>query len=194
MLIAGVDEAGRGPLAGPVYAAAVVLDENNPILGLKDSKLLSAVERNRLSQEIYEKALDWKIAKVEVEEIDRINILQATLLAMKQAIEGLKIQVEEVLVDGNVTPKVALPIRAIIKGDLKIKAISAASILAKCARDQEMIDLDKIYRGYAFARNKGYPSKEHLEALQKLGVCSIHRKTYAPVRKVLEAKLEMSQS
>jgi ribonuclease HII len=186
MLICGVDEAGRGPLAGSVYAAAVILDVNNPIEGLADSKKLSEKKRDFLSGEIKTKALAWGIASCTCQEIDEINILQASLLAMKRAIEAMQAQFnitpDLVQVDGNKCPKISLPCEAIVKGDSKVQAISAASILAKVARDAELYELDKIYPQYGFAKHKGYPTAAHLLALQAYGICPQHRLSYAPVK------------
>jgi ribonuclease HII len=184
MTVAGVDEAGRGPLAGPVIAAAVILDASRPIAGLADSKKLSARKRELLALEIRDKALAWAIGRVDNHEIDRINILQASLLAMKIAIENLSITPEQVLVDGNRCPAIAYSVTAIIKGDQTVPAISAASILAKVARDAEMVGLDSIYPGYGFAKHKGYPTSEHISALEKLGACPIHRRSFAPVNQL----------
>lgn len=184
-LICGVDEAGRGPLAGAVYAAAVILNPDRPILGLADSKKLSEKKRDILSVEIKQYALAWSIASSSVEEIDQINILQASLLAMKRAIESLTIEADLVLVDGNKCPKIQIACEAIIKGDSKVAAISAASILAKTARDAELYELDAIYPQYGFAKHKGYPTKEHLSMLALHGVSPIHRLSYAPIKKVL---------
>ena len=185
-LICGVDEAGRGPLAGSVYAAAVILDANNPILGLMDSKKLSEKKRDFLSAEIKQKALAWAIASCTAQEIDDINILQASLTAMKRAIEAMQAQFnitpDLVQVDGNKCPKISLPCEAIVKGDSKVQAISAASILAKVARDAELYELDKIYPQYGFAKHKGYPTAVHLLALQAHGICPQHRLSYAPVK------------
>ena len=183
--LAGVDEAGRGPLAGPVIAAAVILDLNNPIAGLDDSKRLTAKRREVLAAEIKIKALAWAIGRVDHEEIDRINILKASLLAMKIAIEGLMVTPEQVVVDGNKCPTVSLQIDAIIGGDRLVPAISAASILAKVTRDEEMVGLDTVYPGYGFAKHKGYPTREHIKALEVLGVSDIHRRSYAPVQRLL---------
>ena len=188
-LICGVDEAGRGPLAGSVYAAAVILDANNPIIGLADSKKLSEKKRDFLSAEIKTKALAWGIASCTCQEIDEINILQASLTAMKRAIEAMQAQFNVipnlVQVDGNKCPKISLPCEAIVKGDSKVQAISAASILAKVARDAELYELDKIYPQYGFAQHKGYPTATHLLALQAHGICPQHRLSYAPVRFLL---------
>lgn len=185
-LLAGVDEVGRGPLAGPVVTAAVILDPENPIEGLMDSKKLTEKKREVLAKEIRARALYWALGRAEVEEIDKINILQASLLAMQRAVSALRVKAEWVLVDGNHCPAFACPAQAIIKGDGLIPVISAASILAKVARDHEMVALDAEYPGYGMARHKGYPSRAHVEALQLLGVSAIHRRTYAPVRRVLE--------
>ena len=181
MLIAGVDEAGRGPLAGPVVAAAVILDAARPIKGLRDSKLLTAAARERLAGEIRERALAYCVAHADVAEIDELNILQATLLAMRRAVEGLALAPGEVLVDGNRCPRLACSARAIVKGDRDVAAISAASILAKTVRDTLLIELDGVYPGYGFARNKGYGTPEHLAALDRLGPCAAHRRSFAPV-------------
>lgn len=184
--VAGVDEAGRGPLAGPVVAGAVILDPENPITGLDDSKRLSASRRERLFDEIQEKALAWAVASASVAEIDSINILQATMLAMQRAVNALQPTAEHALVDGNRCPELSCPAQAIVRGDSKVAAISAASILAKVTRDREMQALDVMYPGYGLAQHKGYPSKAHVEALEMLGASPIHRRSYAPVRKVLE--------
>jgi len=184
--VAGVDEAGRGPLAGPVIAAAVILDPVHPVAGLRDSKKLTEKRRAALFDEITGNALAWAVGRAEVEEIDSINILQATLLAMRRAVEQLVPGADAVLVDGNQCPQLACPVQAIIKGDDKVAAISAASIIAKVSRDREMLVLDSLYPGYGLARHKGYPSRMHLEALQNLGVTPIHRRSYAPVRRLLE--------
>ena len=188
MLICGVDEAGRGPLAGSVYAAAVILDVNNPIVGLSDSKKLSEKKRDFLSSEIKAKALAWGIASCTCQEIDKINILQASLLAMKRAIEAMQVQFnvipDLVQVDGNKCPKIRLPCEAIVKGDSKVQAISAASILAKVARDAELYELDKVYPQYGFAQHKGYPTALHLEMLSMHGVTSVHRVSYEPVKRL----------
>lgn len=186
-LVAGVDEVGRGPLAGPVVAAAVILDPLNPIEGLMDSKKLTEKRRTILSQEIRQKALAWAIGRAEVEEIDAINILQASLLAMQRAVHALPVRVQHALIDGNRCPDLTCTSEAIIKGDSKVPAISAASIIAKVARDEEMIAMAQQYPGYGFEGHKGYPTKQHVEALYTLGVTSIHRRTFGPVRKALEA-------
>ena len=185
-IIAGVDEVGRGPLAGPVIAAAVILNPENPIQGLVDSKKISEKKRNILAKEIREKALAWAIGRAEHDEIDSLNILHASLLAMKRAIESLSIKPELVLVDGLHCPDIIYKVEAVIKGDSKIPAISAASIIAKVARDSEMIALDSQYPGYGFSQHKGYPTKMHVNALKELGVSSIHRKSFAPVKHLLE--------
>ena len=183
--LAGVDEVGRGPLAGPVVAGAVILDENKPIDGLRDSKCVTASRRARLFDEIQQKALAWSVAFATVEEIDNINILQATLLAMQRAVEALQPTADYVLIDGNRCPELSCPSRAIIKGDSRVAAISAASIIAKVTRDREMQVLDARYPGYGLARHKGYPSKAHIEALEVLGASPVHRRSYAPVKRVL---------
>lgn len=184
-LIAGVDEAGRGPLAGPVVAAAVILDDLNPIAGLNDSKKLSALRREKLFDEIRAKALCCSIAQASVEEIDEINILQATLLAMRRAVEGLRLKPAKVLVDGNRLPVLDVLAEAIVKGDATVPAISAASILAKVHRDRLCETLHEAHPGYGFAVHKGYPTPEHLDALQRLGACDVHRRSFAPVRAAL---------
>ena len=184
-LLAGVDEVGRGPLAGPVVAAAVILDPARPITGLADSKALTEKRREALSIEIREKALAWALGRAEVEEIDALNILQASLLAMQRAVAALAIAPEYAVVDGNRLPKLLCPALAIIKGDQTVAAISAASIIAKVARDSEMITLDTHYPGYGLAQHKGYPTKAHVLALDVLGVSAIHRRSFGPVRKLL---------
>lgn len=184
LLIAGVDEAGRGPLAGPVYAAAVILDPARPIEGLADSKKLSEKARDRLAPLIRERALAWAIASSSVEEIDQINILQATLLAMRRAVESLQPQPQEILVDGLHCPRVAMPARGIVKGDASEPAISAASILAKTARDAELMRLHALYPQYGLDRHKGYPTAAHLAAIREHGVAIIHRRSFGPVRKL----------
>lgn len=186
ILLAGCDEVGRGPLAGDVVAAAVILDPENPILGLDDSKKLTEKKRDLLFDEIQLKAKSWCVARATVAEIDSINILQASLLAMHRAVQGLHIQPEYVLVDGNKLPKWNYVAEAVVKGDSRVAAISAASILAKVVRDREMVELDKQYPGYGFADHKGYPTKVHMDALDKLGVTPIHRTSYAPVRAKIE--------
>ncbi len=184
-LICGVDEAGRGPLAGAVFAAAVILNPEKPIVGLADSKKLSEKKRDLLAEQIKKDALAWAIASCSAQEIDEINILQASLLAMRRAVEALKLQPSEALVDGLHCPKLSIATRAIVKGDSKEACISAASILAKTARDAELYILDKQYPEYGFAKHKGYPTPLHMEMLQKHGVLEIHRKTYAPVKRLL---------
>ncbi len=185
LIIAGVDEAGRGPLVGNVVAAAVILDPNNPIEGLNDSKKLTEKKREFLFNEICEKALDFAIVSISPQIIDEINILQASLLAMKQAVEKLNISADLVQVDGNKCPDISIPCEAIVKGDSKVAEISAASILAKVSRDREMVELDKIYPAYGFAKHKGYPTALHLEKIKELGITPYHRKTFKPVAKVL---------
>lgn len=188
-LVCGVDEAGRGPLAGAVYAAAVILNPERTISGLADSKKLSEKKRDLLSVEIKQYSLAWAIASCSAKEIDEINILQASLLAMKRAIEAMQVQFnitpDLVQVDGNKCPKINLPCEAVVKGDSKVQAISAASILAKVARDAELYELDKIYPQYGFAQHKGYPTSFHLEMLVLHGVSTIHRLSYAPVKKLI---------
>lgn len=184
-LVAGVDEAGRGPLAGPVVAAAVILDELNPIDGLADSKKLTAARRERLYDEIRAKALCCSIAEASVEEIDRLNILQATLLAMRRAVAGLRLKPAKVLVDGNRLPVLDVLAEAIVKGDAKVPAISAASILAKVHRDRWCAEYDREFPQYGFASHKGYGTAEHLAALRQHGACPQHRKSFAPVTEVL---------
>ncbi len=188
--VAGVDEAGRGPLAGPVIAAAVILDPENPVNGLKDSKQLTPSRREALYLEITQKAIAWAVGRAGVEEIDRLNILQATLLAMQRAVVMLRPAAHYVLVDGNQCPRLDCPVEAVVRGDSTIAAISAASIIAKVTRDREMDEMDRRYPGYGLARHKGYPSREHLQALQRLGVTPQHRRSYAPVRKLLRKNEE----
>ena len=184
-LVAGVDEAGRGPLAGPVVAAAVILDELAPIKGLKDSKQLTARARERLYDEIRAKALCCCIAQASVAEIDALNILQATLLAMRRAVEGLRLRPHRVLVDGNQLPLLTMPALAIVKGDAKVKAISAASIVAKVHRDRLCLELHARHPQYGFDGHKGYPTPAHLAALREHGASPEHRRSFAPVRAVL---------
>ena len=186
MIIAGCDEVGRGPLAGDVVAAAVILDDRQPIEGLADSKKLSEKRRKALFETIKTKALSWSIARASVAEIDQINILQASLLAMKRAVEGLHVQPDHVLVDGNKLPKWHYSSEAIVQGDGKIEQISAASILAKVTRDQELVALDAKYPGYGLAKHKGYPTKAHMEALKTLGPTPIHRVSFGPVAQLLK--------
>lgn len=184
-MICGVDEAGRGPLAGAVFAAAVILDPAQPIAGLADSKKLSEKKRDALALLIKQHALAWSIASASAEEIDTINILQASLLAMKRAVEGLSIMPSQVLVDGLYCPDTTIPSQAIVKGDSKVAEISAASILAKTARDAEMLQLHTLYPQYGFDKHKGYPVPLHLAALAEHGVSPVHRRSYAPVKKYL---------
>ena len=184
-LIAGVDEAGRGPLAGPVVAAAVILDPRRPIRGVADSKQLTPLQRSRLEIAIQSQAHAWAIGRAEVDEIDRINILQATLLAMQRAVAALDPAPRRVLIDGDRCPRLACPAVAIVQGDRKVAAIAAASILAKVARDREMEALDARYPGYGFARHKGYTTREHVRALRRLGATPIHRRSFQPVCDVI---------
>ncbi|OIQ99932.1 ribonuclease HII [mine drainage metagenome] len=186
LLICGVDEAGRGPLAGPVSAAAVILDEARPIEGLADSKKLSEKQRDRLAPIIRERALAWAVAYAEVGEIDQLNILQATLLAMRRAVLELHTRPHQVLVDGLYCPQTGIPSQAIVKGDSKIAAISAASILAKTARDELMMRLHEQYPQYGFDGHKGYPTAVHLAALREHGVSEVHRRSFRPVREALQ--------
>ena len=185
-LVAGVDEVGRGPLCGPVITAAVILDPQRPILGLNDSKKLTEKKREALYIEIQEKALAWCIGRAEVEEIDRLNILQATMLAMQRAVEGLSITPDLALIDGNRCPQLNMECEAVVQGDGLIAEISAASILAKVTRDREMVLLDAQYPGYGIAQHKGYPTPAHLKALQTLGPTPIYRRSFAPVRRLFE--------
>ncbi len=187
-LVAGVDEAGRGPLAGPVVAAAVILDDTQPIVGLGDSKKLSERVRERLFDEIRAKALCSVIAEASVDEIDELNILGATMLAMRRAVEGLRLKPGKVLVDGNRLPPLKVPAEAIVKGDAKVAAISAASILAKVHRDRLCLDLHARYPQYGFATHKGYPTADHLAALQQHGACPEHRRSFGPVRLVIQSR------
>jgi ribonuclease HII len=184
-LLAGVDEVGRGPLAGPVVAAAVILDPARPIEGLADSKKISEKKRERLFDEICSKAFAWSVSGASVEEIDRLNILHASILAMKRAIETLPVMAEYTLVDGNRVPKLSMPSAAVVKGDSLVQCISAASILAKVSRDREMIAFEEQFPGYGLAKHKGYPTKTHIEALRKLGVTPLHRRSFGPVRACL---------
>ena len=186
MKIAGVDEAGRGPLVGSVVAAAVILDPDNPIVGLNDSKKLTEKKREKLFIEIQEKALAWSIAEATHAEIDELNILQATFLAMRRAVESLNVQPEKVIVDGNQIPKgISIACEAIVGGDASHAEISAASILAKVTRDRQMQALDLIYPDFGFAKHKGYPTKAHFEAIAAHGVIDQHRRSYSPVKKAL---------
>ncbi|MFP3373001.1 MULTISPECIES: ribonuclease HII [unclassified Pseudomonas] len=193
-LVAGVDEVGRGPLCGAVVTAAVILDPARPILGLNDSKKLTEAKREALFDEICEKALSFCIARAEVEEIDRLNILQATMLAMQRAVQGLHITPKLALIDGNRCPKLAVPASPVIKGDSQVPAIAAASILAKVTRDREMSAFELIYPGYGMGGHKGYPTPVHLEALARLGPTPIHRRSFAPVRAALEAREGVTDS
>jgi ribonuclease HII len=186
-LVAGVDEAGRGPLAGPVVAAAVMLDDLQPIRGLRDSKTLGPATRERLDAEIRAKALCVCVAEASVEEIDRLNILQATLLAMQRAVEGLRLIPTRVLVDGNRLPLLRMPAEAIVKGDAKVAAIAAASIVAKVHRDELLVRLHERHPLYGFADHKGYPTPDHLSALRMHGACEAHRRSFAPVREALRS-------
>lgn len=182
MLICGVDEAGRGPLAGPVFAACVVLSPADPIAGLADSKKLTTLRRERLAREIRSRAAAWAIASATVEEIDRLNILRASLLAMRRAVEQLSLVPDQVLVDGLHCPELRWPTRAVVRGDSTVAAISAASILAKTTRDAAMLDLHARFPEYGFDRHKGYPTPDHLQALRRFGVSPVHRRSFAPVR------------
>ena len=184
--VAGVDEVGRGPLAGDVVAAAVILDPEQPIAGLRDSKKLSETRRQQLAGLIMERALAWSVARASVAEIDEINILQASLLAMHRAVQGLDPQPGYVLVDGNRLPRWPYASEPVVKGDDRVPAIAAASILAKVQRDSELVALEQQYPGYGFAAHKGYPTPMHLAALQELGVTPVHRRSFAPVRRLLE--------
>lgn len=187
--LCGVDEAGRGPLAGAVFAAAVILDPARPVQGLADSKLLDPARRARLAEAIRRDALAWAVASATVAEIDELNILRASLAAMARAVECLGVDPGEVVVDGLHVPGTRWPERAVVKGDRLVPAISAASILAKTARDAEMAELDLRFPGYGFARHKGYPTPEHLAALRLLGPCEIHRRTFGPVREAIAQRM-----
>jgi len=178
----GCDEAGRGAGAGEIYVGAVILDPDHPIEGLADSKKLTALKREALSIEIKLHALSWCINQASLEEIEKLNVLRATLVAMKRAVEGLKVKPDKVLVDGNHAPDLDIPVEAIVKGDARIPAISAASILAKVARDESMVEYHRLYPEYGFDVHKGYFTREHTEALRKHGPCPIHRRTYSPIR------------
>ena len=184
-LVCGVDEVGRGPLCGAVVTAAVILDPNQPIEGLNDSKKLSEKKRDALFDEIKAKALCWSIGRAEVEEIDELNILQATMLAMTRAVEGLSVKPDLALIDGNRCPTLSCRAEAIVKGDGRVAEISAASILAKVTRDREMDEMEKLYPGYGIAGHKGYPTKAHLQALKELGVTPIHRRSFKPVHELI---------
>jgi len=190
LLVAGVDEAGRGPLAGPVVAAAVILDPMNPVSDLADSKVLSESKRDKLFRAIKESALSWSIAQASVEEIDGLNILQATLLAMQRAIKGLHIQPDEVLIDGNRLPILSIPAQAIVKGDSKVQAISAASILAKVHRDKIMYEYHQQYPDFSFHIHKGYGTRQHLSEIERYGFLEIHRRTFNPVKTMIMQQKE----
>ncbi len=194
LLIAGVDEVGRGPLAGPVIAAAVILDPARPIAGLADSKKLSPARRERLTLDIRANALAWALGRAEVAEIDRLNIFQASLLAMRRAVEALPMTPDRVLVDGKHCPPLACPCTAIVKGDVTVPAISAASILAKVTRDAELRELHDRYPRYDFARHKGYPTAVHREALRRYGPCPEHRRSFAPVAAALQTIIVEEQA
>lgn len=189
--IAGVDEAGRGPLAGPVIAAAVILDPHRPIQGLADSKKLSAKRREQLEQQIRQHALAFAIGRAEVEEIDQLNILWASMLAMQRAVDGLSIQADRILIDGNRVPKGMTRAIAIVRGDQTEPAISAASILAKQSRDRELIELDQTFPVYGFRQHKGYPTKAHIAAIESHGVTVHHRRSFGPVNRVVQRDLEL---
>lgn len=184
-LICGVDEAGRGPLAGPVYAAAVILDPKRPIPGVADSKSLTEARRGRIALAVKARSLCWAVAHASVEEIDRLNILRATLLAMRRAVEALTMVPQEVLVDGLHCPALPLPMRAIVRGDATVAVIAAASVLAKTERDAEMRRLHERFPNYGFDRHKGYPTAAHIEALRRYGACEVHRRTFAPVGQII---------
>jgi ribonuclease HII len=188
----GVDEAGRGPLAGPVYAAAVMLDPRRVIEGLADSKVLSAQQREELEQQIKQRARAWAIAYATVEEIDRFNILRATFLAMSRAVDALAVKPARAYVDGNRAPQLAIPVTTVVRGDSLVPAISAASILAKTARDAEMSTLDRRFPGYGFTAHKGYSTPAHLAALRLHGVSAIHRRSFSPVRALLGEAVQLS--
>ena len=181
----GIDEAGRGPLAGPVFAAAVVLGRKARITGLADSKQLTERQRTELAEEIRARAMSWAVASASVEEIDALNILRASLLAMRRAVERLEVTPGRALVDGLYCPDIRMPARAIVGGDATVASISAASIMAKVARDEAMLDVHRLHPGYGFDRHKGYATAEHLEALRRLGACAAHRRSFAPVRAAL---------
>lgn len=186
--VCGVDEVGRGPLAGPVVAAAVILDPARPIDGLADSKKLSEKRREQLFEQICAHSLAWSLGRADVDEIDTLNILHASLLAMRRAVEGLAIMPSEALVDGNRTPELSCPSRAIVGGDASEPCISAASIIAKVSRDREMVALDVSYPGYGLARHKGYPTRQHMLALTELGVTPLHRRSFGPVKRIIDNK------
>lgn len=191
MLVCGVDETGRGSAISGVWVSACILDPDKPIEGLKDSKKLSAVRREQLAEEIKQKALSWSINIASLEEVESLNVLNATLLGMKRAVEELHIKPNKVMVDGNKCPNIDIPAEAIVKGDDLIPAISAASILAKVARDKAIKELHQLYPQYGFDKHKGYLTKDHMQALEEHGPCPIHRKTYGPVRKLIEKRLEL---
>ncbi|MBA2653871.1 MAG: ribonuclease HII [Gammaproteobacteria bacterium] len=193
IIVAGVDEAGRGPLAGPVMAAAVILDPKFPIKGLNDSKLLNEKQREELYHLITQNSLAWSVARADVEEIDTINILRASLLAMRRAVLTLSVAPTHVKVDGNICPEVPCPVTAHVGGDRLIAEISAASIIAKVTRDREMVEYDKVYPGYGFASHKGYSTPEHLFNLRRLGATLIHRRSFAPVRQVEQTELPLEE-
>jgi len=188
LVVAGVDEAGRGPLAGPVVAAAVILPDKHTIQGLADSKVLSEPKRMVLADEIRRHSLAWALGDASVEEIDRLNILQASLLAMQRAVAKLSLMPDCILVDGNQAPSVQVPVRTVVQGDATVPAISAASILAKVTRDAMMLELDRLYPLYGFARHKGYPTAVHLHALETQGVSPVHRRSFGPVKRLLKSQ------
>jgi ribonuclease HII len=192
LYVCGVDEAGRGPLAGPVYAAAVILDPAQPIAGLADSKQLTERKREALFRLIKTHALAWAIARAEAHEIDRINILQASLLAMGRAVGWLPVAPREVLVDGQHCPRISYPVRAVVGGDQSVPEISAASILAKVARDQDLLCLHRLHPQYGFAQHKGYPTAAHIEALRQFGACTEHRASFGPVAKIIVSQQQGS--
>lgn len=187
-LLAGVDESGRGPLAGPVVAAAVILDPERQIQGLADSKTIAPKSRERLALVIQQQTLSWALGRADVEEIDRLNILQATLLAMQRAVSSLSLSPRHVMIDGNHCPPLACLATAVVKGDARVPAISAASILAKVDRDRLMRELDRQYPMFGFAKHKGYPTRSHLAALREHGPCAAHRRSFAPVKNLLDDK------
>lgn len=187
VLLAGVDEAGRGPLAGPVVAAAVVLDPRRPVMGLQDSKKLSAASRERLAADLRSRAAAWSVASASVAEIDELNIRRATLLAMRRAVLGLTLRPTRVLVDGLDRPELDMTCEAVVGGDASVSSISAASILAKVTRDRMMCNLDALFPDYGFARHNGYPTRDHMQALVRIGPCAAHRRTFGPVRRQLAA-------
>ncbi|MGF1614581.1 MAG: ribonuclease HII [Gammaproteobacteria bacterium] len=193
-LVAGVDEAGRGPLAGPVFAAAVIFDGKAPVQGVRDSKQLTPRRREQLAERIAAQALAWAIGYATAEEIDALNVLQSSLLAMGRAVRGLTPVPHRVLVDGRQCPALAVPVQGIVKGDALVPVISAASILAKVARDREMLALHEIYPQYGFAQHKGYPTSAHLAALRRYGPCPIHRRTFRPVQALLDFSFPLSPS